>query len=207
MSGRGYGVATTPMREPALAVDVALGMAVTARDTVFAVARPVRLLARPVAHVALRPPLLPRRLQLATWLDKAAHRGAAYRGKAVHDLDAVLDLLLPALLAEMMRHVDVADLVLEHVDVATLAREVIAEIDLPEIIRESTGAMASDTLLGVRMQSISGDEAIASAMDRLRLRLARRSGGPGPGLREAVPATGETVVVTSTKPDAPARTH
>ena len=58
-------------------------------------------------------------------------------------------------------------------DVVALARDVIAEIDLPEIIRDSTGAMASDTLLGVRMQSISGDDAIARAMDRLRLRLTR----------------------------------
>jgi hypothetical protein len=80
---------------------------------------------------------------------------------------------------------------------------VIAEIDLPEIIRDSTGAMASDTLLGVRMQSISGDEAIARAMGRLRLRLARRTAGPGspePGL-----GADETVIVEAPVPDAPAR--
>jgi hypothetical protein len=49
-------------------------------------------------------------------------------------------------------------------------QEVMAEVDLPEIIRESTGAVASDTMIGVRMQSISGDEAIGRAMQRLRRR-------------------------------------
>ena len=77
----------------------------------------------------------------------------------------------------MLRHVDVAELLQENVDVVALAEEVIAEIDLPEIIRDSTGAMASDTLLGVRMQSISGDDAIARAVDRLRLRLTRGAAG------------------------------
>ena len=183
-------------------VDVAFGVVVQARDTVSAVGRPLRLLARPVAQVVLRPPLVPRRLQPAAWLDRMARRGADYRGDALHELDVVLDRLLPAVLVEIMRHVDVADLVLENVDVATLAREVIAEIDLPEIIRDSTGAMASDTLLGVRMQSISGDEAITRAMDRLRLRLARRT--PGPVSAEPGPAAEQTVIVAAPKPDAPA---
>jgi len=202
---RRYGVATTPKRQPALAVDVAFGVVVQARDTVAVVGRPLRLLARPVAHLVLQPPLVPRRLRPGTWLSRTADRGADYRGEVQHDLDAVLDRLLPALLVEVMRHLDVADLVLKNVDVATLAREVIAEIDLPEIIRDSTAVVASDTLLGVRMQSISGDEAIARAMDRLRLRLARRTAGQGsPEL--SLPAQ-ETVVVPSPKPDAPARTH
>ena len=196
-------MATRLKREPALAVDVAFGVVVQARDTVSAVGRPLKVLARPVAHVMLRPPLIPRRLQPATWLNGVARRGADYRGEVRRDLDATLDLLLPALLTEMVRHVDVTELVQKNVDVVTLAREVIAEIDLPEIIRDSTGAMASDTLLGVRMQSISGDEAIARAMDRLRLRLARRTSGPGS--REEVVAAAETVIVAPSKRDAPAR--
>ena len=105
----------------------------------------------------------------------------------------------------MLRHVDVAELLQENVDVVALAEEVIAEIDLPEIIRDSTGAMASDTLLGVRMHSISGDDAIARAVDRLRLRLTR--GAVGPDAAEPVPAPGETVVVVSPGTDPPARTR
>jgi hypothetical protein len=138
-------------------------------------------------------------------LNRIARRGAAYRSEVALDLDAMMEQLLPALVSEIVRHVDVTELVQENVDVVTLARDVIAEIDLPEIIRDSTGAMASDTLLGVRMQSISGDEAIARAMDRLRLRLARRTAGPASV--EPLPAAEETVIVTASKPNAAARTH
>ncbi len=186
-------------------MDVAFGIAVQARDTVSAVGRPLRTLAVPIVHLALRPPLMPHGLQPASWLNRVARRGAAYRSEVALDLDALMEQLLPALLTEIVRHVDVTQLVLENVDVATLARDVIAEIDLPEIIRDSTGAMASDTLLGVRMQSISGDEAIARAMGRLRLRLARRTAGPGSA--EPLPAAEETVIVAASRPNASARTH
>jgi hypothetical protein len=144
-------------------------------------------------------------MQPASWLGRIARRGATYRSEVALDVDALMEQLLPALVTEIVRHVDVTELVQQNVDVVTLARDVIAEIDLPEIIRESTGAMASDTLLGVRMQSISGDEAIARAMGRLRLRLARRAAGPGSD--EPVPAAQETVVVAATKPSAASRTH
>ena len=77
------------------------------------------------------------------------------------------------------------DAVIDRIDLAGLAEQVIAEVDLPGIIRGSTGSMASDTVTGVRMQSISGDEAIARAIDRLRLRRGRRDippqSGPGTG--------------------------
>jgi len=72
------------------------------------------------------------------------------------------------------------DAVIERVDLASLAREVIEEIDLPEIIRGSTRAVASDTLLGVRMQGISGDEAVGRVVERLRIRLGGRSAGDVP---------------------------
>jgi hypothetical protein len=64
--------------------------------------------------------------------------------------------------------------VIARIDLAGLAEQVIAEVDLPGIIRGSTGSMASDTVTGVRMQSISGDEAVSRAVDRLRLRRGRR---------------------------------
>jgi hypothetical protein len=66
------------------------------------------------------------------------------------------------------------DAVIGRVNLAALARDVIAELDLPEIIRESTGSMASDTVRGVRMQSISGDEALGRIIDRLSMRRSRR---------------------------------
>jgi len=62
------------------------------------------------------------------------------------------------------------DNVLQRVDLVGLVESIIAEIDLPEIIRESTGSVASSTLRGVRMQGISADEAVARVVDRLRFR-------------------------------------
>jgi hypothetical protein len=70
------------------------------------------------------------------------------------------------------------DAVIDRVDLVGLVREVIAAIDLPEIIRESTGSVASETLRGVRMQGISGDDAIARVVERVRLHRARGGATP-----------------------------
>lgn len=168
-----------PTRVVAVSADVVLGVVAKTSSALVVVGRPVRSLGRPLAHVLLRPPLVPSRLQPATWLDRAARRGTSYRGEVLVEVERLLDRLVPELVAELLHHVDLTELVQENVDVVTLAEDVIAEIDLPAIIRDSTGAVASDTLRGVRMQSISGDEAIGRAMDRLRVRLARRTGPAG----------------------------
>lgn len=92
------------------------------------------------------------------------------------DLVAVLDRI--DLTAVVLHRVDLkalADAVLAQVDLVALAEEVIDAVDLPEIIRESTGSMASDTVRGARMQGISADEAVGRAMDRLLLRHSPRS--------------------------------
>ena len=81
------------------------------------------------------------------------------------------------------------DAVIDRIDLAGLAREVIAEVDLPEIIRESTGSVASDTVRGVRMQSISADDALGRAVDRLRFRRGR-GGGATPSLEAPRPGAG-----------------
>jgi hypothetical protein len=93
------------------------------------------------------------------------------------DLDAVLDRL--DLTQTVLRRVDlhaVVDAALAELDLIALAEQVIDGVDLPEIIRESTGSMASDTVRGVRMQGIEADQAVSRAVDRLLLRHARRAG-------------------------------
>jgi hypothetical protein len=87
------------------------------------------------------------------------------------DLDAVLDRLdLTAVVLERVDLDRLVESVLARIDLAGLAEQVIDDIDLPEIIRESTGSMASDTVRGVRMQGIAADEAVERAVDRFRLR-------------------------------------
>ena len=72
------------------------------------------------------------------------------------------------------------DAVIARIDLVGLAEDVIAEVDLPEIIRESTGSMASETVRGVRMQGITADEAVGRAVDRFRLRRNRPEPPPVP---------------------------
>ncbi|MFI5694760.1 hypothetical protein ACIA58_23095 [Kribbella sp. NPDC051586] len=117
----------------------------------------------PVAVVVLRPPMLAERYQPATWLEGLARRGGRGRTELERQLSVVLDRMVPAVAAE----------VLARIDMAGLAEGVIAEVDLAEMIRQSTGSVASDTVRGVRLQGISGDEAVGRVVARLRLRRTR----------------------------------
>jgi hypothetical protein len=67
------------------------------------------------------------------------------------------------------------DAVIERIDVVAMVEEVIAAIDLPAIIRDSTGSMASETVRSARMTGISADEAISRTIERHLFRRRRRS--------------------------------
>lgn len=101
--------------------------------------------------------------------------------QGVHDLllsrvpgltGAVLDQLdLTALIRE---RVDLDALVTE-VDVVAIAKDVIDAVDLPQIVRESSAAMASETVRGVRIRTVDADERVTQVVDRL---LRRQVTGP-----------------------------
>jgi hypothetical protein len=78
------------------------------------------------------------------------------------------------------------DAIIHRLDLVTLTTYVIDEIDLPEIIRQSTGSVANEAVRGVRMQSVEADQAIQRTVDRLLLRRKARSTGG------AVPPTNGT---------------
>ena len=65
------------------------------------------------------------------------------------------------------------DAIIDRVDLVGIADEVIDEIDLPRIIRQSSGSIASETVVGVRLTSASADDQVNRIMEKLRLR--RRS--------------------------------
>jgi len=79
------------------------------------------------------------------------------------------------------------DAIIDRIDVIGIVEEVLDVIDLPAIIRDSTGSMASETVRGARMTSITADDAISRAVDRalFRRRKARAvlpsNGTPGSG--------------------------
>ncbi|MDQ1633344.1 MAG: hypothetical protein QOJ32_153 [Frankiaceae bacterium] len=70
------------------------------------------------------------------------------------------------------------DAIIARVDVVGIAQEVVEALDLPEIIRRSTGSMSSDAVRGVRMRSMQADESVARLTDRL---LGRRRSNPDHG--------------------------
>lgn len=67
------------------------------------------------------------------------------------------------------------DAVVERLDLVGIARGVLDALDLPEIVRNSTGALASDTVRTVRTEALAADGAVAGAVDRLL-----RRGRPAP---------------------------
>jgi hypothetical protein len=91
------------------------------------------------------------------------------------DLDAIVKRIdIDAVIAR----VDV-EAVLARLDLAGIAQQVIEAIDLPEILRESTGSVASEAVRGVRADGVQADEAVARFMDRLL----RRSRADRPALQ------------------------
>jgi hypothetical protein len=92
------------------------------------------------------------------------------------DVDAIVERID---IDTIISRVDV-DAIVRRLDLVGLAEEIVNGIDLPEIIRQSTGSMASDVVRDVRMESIDADLAIARLVDRMiRRRRARRTDAPG----------------------------
>ena len=94
------------------------------------------------------------------------------------DLDAVaarLDVDAVVARADLdaaVARVDI-DAVIDRVDLVRIVEEVLEEIDLPALIRDSTGSMTSETVRGVRMTGISADDALTRAVDRALFRRRR----------------------------------
>jgi hypothetical protein len=171
-----------PARRPRLALfplpqvtplDVGVAAAAGAVGGATAVSRRLVALGKPLAEsLVLSPPLVPERYQPRRVVELLAVRGSQQREELGRELAAVLDRVVPVVVDELLRRVDL-DAVIERLDLAKLAEEVIASVDLPEIIRESTSAVQSEAVREVRMRSISGDEAVGRAMERLRPRRRR----------------------------------
>lgn len=109
-------------------------------------------------------------------LDEVAARLDVDKVIARVDLDGVVDRVDIDRAAE---RIDL-DAVIERADVVGIARYVIEAIDLPELIRSSTGSMTSEVVRGVRAQGADADEAVQRVVDRLlRRRGARQDLAPG----------------------------
>ncbi|TWF75072.1 hypothetical protein FHX44_11956 [Pseudonocardia hierapolitana] len=79
------------------------------------------------------------------------------------DLDAIAERLDAD---AVVGRVDL-DAVVARLDLAGIAREVIDAIDLPEIIRQSSRALSSETVHGLRAEGMHADDAVARFVGRV----------------------------------------
>ncbi|HEX5402751.1 MAG TPA: hypothetical protein VFX16_10685 [Pseudonocardiaceae bacterium] len=102
-----------------------------------------------------------------------ADRGRAVRGVAEQlAQQALVTVVVPAA-RSVLAGVDLTQLLREHVDLIGIAEEVVAAINLPEIIRQSGDVAASEAIRGVRAGGMHADDAVAGLVDRVF----RRGGG------------------------------
>ena len=159
-----------------LALDLVLAVVGTAVGTGVALVRPPAKWLVLGSSVVLRPSFVPARWQPATVIDAIALRGAARRVQVAQAVDQVLARVDIA--AIVTRHVDLdkvvravdVQAVLDQVDLVAVVEEVLAAIDLPAIIRDSTGSLTSETVRSARMTGISADDAISRSLERLVFR-------------------------------------
>lgn len=71
------------------------------------------------------------------------------------------------------------DAVIDRVPIVTIADYVIDEIDLPQIIRDSTSGVAGEALDSVRRQGVGADMLLAGFVDRIVRRRGRDLNAPG----------------------------
>jgi hypothetical protein len=92
------------------------------------------------------------------------------------DLDAIAARIdLDAIVAR----VDI-DAIVARIDLPGLTEQVIEEVDLGELIRESSSTMASETVDALRVQGMRADGLVNRVVDRILLRQGQRRTGPLP---------------------------
>jgi hypothetical protein len=103
------------------------------------------------------------------------------------DIDAIAARLDVDAVAARLDFATLVTAALAQIDLVAIAEQVIDAVDLPEIIRESSGALTSDTVRSTRMRSAAADQALARVRDRL---LHHRDGARG----SAAPAASQTAL-------------
>src|SRR5512132_2799852 len=101
------------------------------------------------------------------------------------DLDAIVERLDVGAIVERVDVDAIAgridlDAVASRIDLAGLTEQVIDEVDLGEIIRESSSTMASETVDALRVQGMRVDGLVSRVVDRILFRQGERQTGPLP---------------------------
>lgn len=107
-------------------VDVVAGASGLVLETALLTARAARPLLGSMVRTAMRPPLVPARLQPVRVVALVAGRGPAHRHALRDAVSRVLDVLVPQVLVEVLSRARLTELILRYVDLD----EVVATVDL-----------------------------------------------------------------------------
>lgn len=94
-------------------------------------------------------------------------RGEEVLSIGLEPLKATITAVAVELTNRVLDELDINALVRARVDLIGLADEVVAGIDLPAIIRESTGSVTADVMDDVRTQGERADDAVSGIVDRI----------------------------------------
>jgi hypothetical protein len=94
-------------------------------------------------------------------------RGEHLVAVGLEPLRATITAVAVELVDRVLDELDLNALVRERVDLIGLADEVVAGIDLPSIIRESTGSVTADVMDDVRSQGERADDAVSGIVNRI----------------------------------------
>jgi hypothetical protein len=201
-----------------LVVDATVAAGAAALGVLLRSVRRVAAVGEPVVGALLRPPLVPERYAPAALLTPLATQGRSEREAMETAAAEAVRVAVPLVLETVLDQVDLTKLVIDRVDVDAvvahadvdavvaradldailaridlieLAETIIDGVDLPGIIRDSTGSIASEGIRGVRMQTIDADERVNRLVDRVLLRRqARTTEAPVPAQRDGSDGNG-----------------
>jgi hypothetical protein len=94
-------------------------------------------------------------------------RGEDVIARGLDPLKATITAVTVEIVDRVLDELDLTALVRERVDLIGLTDEVIAGVDLPGIIRESTGSVTADVMSDVRSQGERADDAVSGFVDRI----------------------------------------
>ena len=126
--------------EARLVLDVALGVAGATVGAAIVAVRTVHRVTAPVTRLLWRPPLVPTRYHPATLVGDLARSGGADREELTRQVESLLDVWMPAIVATVVERLDLTRLVEDNVDLDRIVSTVdldaaVARVDLDAAVR------------------------------------------------------------------------
>ena len=105
--------------------------------------------------------------RLAVARSTLERRGEHVVANGLEPLKATIAAVAVELVELVLDELDLNELVRQRIDLIGLADEIVAGIDLPAIIRESTNTVTADVMADVRTGGERADDAVSGLMDRI----------------------------------------